>query len=87
MLYVKATKRWPSRESCLTQQPSISPYLLSHGFIFIAVTVRVLRSMVEECITLGAEQGFARGGARANFLQGWLLVEQGQARGWRSANV
>ena len=37
-----------------------------------------VKAMVEECITLGAEQGFSRGGARANFLQGWLLVEQGQ---------
>src|SRR4029434_9757897 len=38
----------------------------------------VVRALVDECTTLVNQQGFTRGRARTAFLQGWLLVEQGQ---------
>jgi predicted ATPase len=37
-----------------------------------------IRALVDECTTLVNQQGFTRGRARTAFLQGWLLVEQGQ---------
>jgi predicted ATPase len=39
---------------------------------------QAVQARVEEGITLAAEQGFSRARTQVTFLQGWLLVEQGQ---------
>ena len=48
---------------------------------------RAVQALARESDTLVTEQGFSRLRAQVTFLQGWLLVEQGQSGGWHSTDV
>ncbi len=57
--------------------PSLTPCPSPLGSISIRGERQAVQARVEEGMTLATEQGFSSRLAQANFLQGWLLVEDG----------
>ena len=74
----EARTHWPWHASCLTHPAWLTPCPLPPGFISTVVNGQAVQARVEESIALATEQGFPRWRAQADFLRGWLLVEQGE---------
>jgi predicted ATPase len=75
-----------SRDSVIMARELSHPSTLSFALSFAAWfhqfrgDWKAVKTQVEESMALATEQGFSPRRAQADFLQGWLLVEQGNSR-------